>query len=189
MSREASRYGLWLALLLAAAGLLYTLQKIDDVALTAPPVDNKVPRYTMNDAVLTRYDDAGIPSMHATADRLEYFDDESAHAEMLKLDVLSGATTPWHLSAPSAMLPAHARTFLLEGAVVADGNWPDNAEPVTVRTTQLWVDPDTHQLRTERGITFESASRDGSATGLRANWIDRNMNLLNDVKMHYEAKR
>ena len=176
------------ALVLALAGLYYTLQRIDDVAITKTATDNTVPRYTLNDAIITRYDAAGVPSVRATAKMLEYFDDESAKGETLNVDVLSGVRTPWNITSPSGMLPAHSHAFLLEGDVIAQGNWPDNDEAVTVKTTQLWVDTDHHELHTDRGVTFNSLTRDGSATGMRGNWIDRNMSLLNDVKMHYEVK-
>jgi LPS export ABC transporter protein LptC len=178
-----------IALLLAFAGLYRTLQSIDDVTITTAATDGKLPRYTLNDAVITRYDADGVASMRATAKTLEYFDDESAHGETLNVDVLSGVRTPWKITAPSGLLPAHGHAFMLEGDVLAAGNWPDNLEPVTVHTTQLWVDPDQHEIHTDRLATFKSVTRDGSAIGLRSNWIDRNMSLLNDVKMRYEVKK
>jgi len=178
------------ALLLALAGLYYTLQRIDDVAIAPTAPDNTVPRYTLHDALMTRYDASGTPSLRATAKTLQYFDDESAKGDEMVVDVLSGPKTPWNIVSPKATLPAHSHTFLLEGGdVVAKGNWPDNNEPVTVVTTLLWVDPDTHEMHTDRGLTFQSATRDGSATGMRSNWTEQNMSLLNDVKMHYEAKQ
>lgn len=175
-------------LLLALAGLFYTLQRIDDVALAPVAPDAGLPRYTLNDAVITRYDADGTPAVRATAKTLEYFDDESARGDTLSVDVLSGVRTPWHAAAPSGMLPAHSHSFVLQGEVVADGHWPDTDEPVTVRTTELWIDPDRHEIHTERAVTLTGATRDGSATGLRSNWTDRNMSLLKDVKMHYDAK-
>lgn len=180
-----------IAVLLAAlAGLYYTLQRIDDVAITQAAPDNQLPRYTLNGAELTRYDASGAPSLRAKAKTLEYFDDQSAKGEALAVDVLAGVKTPWHLESPGGTLPARSHVFVLDGGdVVATGFWPDNNEPVTVRTTEVWVDPDRHEIHTDRALKFESATRDGSATGLRANWTEQNMNLLNDVKMHYEANR
>lgn len=175
-------------LLLALAGLVYTLQRIDDVALVPAAPDNTLPRYTLSDAMITRYDADGTASVRATAKTLEYFDDESARGETLTVDVLSGVKSPWHAAAPTGSLPARSHSFVLKGDVVADGNWPDNNEAVTVRTTELWVDTDRHELRTDRAVILSGATRGGTATGLRSNWIDRNMSLLNDVKMHYEAK-
>lgn len=177
------------ALLLALIGLLYTLQRSNDVAITPAAEQNALPRYTLTNAVLTRYDANGRPALRGHAQTLDYYDDESAHAENLQLDLLSDTHAPWQATAPSGMLPAHSHRFLLEGEVVAVGRWPDNNEPLTIRTEQLWVDPDLHHLQTERAVTLTSASRDGSAVGMNAGWVDQNMELLNDVKMHYEAKR
>jgi len=177
------------ALLLALIGLLYTLQRSNDVAITPAPEPNALPRYTLTNAVLTRYDTDGRPALRGHAQTLDYYDDESAHAENLQLDLLSTARAPWRATAPSGMLPAHSHRFLLEGNVVAEGRWPDNNEALTIRTEQLWVDPDQHSLQTDRPVTLTGATRDGSAVGVKANWVEQNMELLNDVKMHYEAKR
>ncbi len=183
------RYPLIVTLLLALAGLFFTLQKANDVSIAPAAEVTKLPRYTLTNAVLTRFDATGTPSLRGHADTLDYFDDESAHAEKLQLTVLSGVTMPWHIAAPSGTLQAHSHIFLLEGDVVADGNWPDNNEALTVRTEQLWVDPDQHLLHTDRAVTLTSATRNGSATGFRGDWIEKNMQLLDDVKMHYEAQR
>eukprot|EP01034_Spumella_vulgaris_P011629 gene11629-14798_t len=59
------------------AGLLYTLNRIDDVAVVSTEADNRLPRFTLTAAELTRYDAAGEPALKATAANLEYFDDES----------------------------------------------------------------------------------------------------------------
>lgn len=175
--------------LAVVAGLFFTLQRVDDAVLTPAGPDLRLPRYTLNDALLTRYDADGTPALKATAATLEYYDDESAKGTTLNVDVLSGTRTPWNLTAPAAMLPAHQHAFRLEGGpVIAKGQWPDNREDVTITTTLVWVDPDQHEFHTDRALTFQSATRDGSATGLRSNWTNRNMTLLNDVKMHYEAR-
>lgn len=169
--------------------LLYLLQQVDDSAITKAEVDNRLPRYTLHQAVLTRYDAQGQPSLRATADQLEYFDDESAVGRNMVVDVLSGTRTPWHATAPVGHLPAHEHAFVLDDDVVADGNWPDNDEPLNVRTTQLWVDPDTHELHTDQKVVFTSATREGTAIGLRSNWKLQDLHLLKDVNMRYDFKR
>ena len=58
----------------ALAGLLYTLNRIDDVAVVAGKADDRLPRYTLTSAVLTRYDADGQPALKATADQLKFED-------------------------------------------------------------------------------------------------------------------
>ena len=109
----------------ALAGLLFKLNRIDDIALDVAASPDKLPRYTLTQADLTRYDAAGQPSMKATAATLEYFDDESATATTLVVDVLSGPKTPWHIEAPAGNLRAGSREIELTGEVVAHTDWND----------------------------------------------------------------
>lgn len=171
------------------AGLLYTLNRIDEVAVAPPAVDNHLPRYTLGQAKLVRYDASGQPSMRATADSIEYFDDESAVASVLKLDVLSGTKTPWHLEAPTGRLAPGSPVLTLSGDVLAQGQWPDNGEAVTVQTPTLTVDSDQHQLSTDAPVIADSLTRRGTGTGMSANWERQDLRLLNNVKMRYDLSR
>lgn len=173
----------------ALAGLLYTLNRLDEVAVIASTTDDRLPRYTLSNAELTRYDADGQPALRATATSLEYFDDESAQASTLKLDVLSGARTPWHIEAPTGSLAPGSRVMALSGNVTADGQWPDNGEAVSLRTPSLLVDPDRHLLSTDAAVTADSRTRQGSAIGMTANWVQQDLRLINNVKMRYEVTR
>lgn len=173
----------------ALAGLLYTLNRIDDVAVVATTVDDRLPRYTLSNAELTRYDADGEAALKATASSLEYFDDESAQATTLVLDVLSGARTPWHITAPTGTLAPGSRVMTLSGNVIADGQWPDNGEAVTVRSPTMKIDPDAHLLSTDADVSADSRTRKGTATGMTANWTQQDLRLLNNVKMRYEVNR
>jgi len=173
----------------ALAGLLFTLSRIDDIALEPAASDDKLPRYTLTNAELTRFDDAGQPAMKATAATLEYFDDESALATTLVVDVLSGTSTPWHIDAPTGNLRAGSREIELTGEVVANGQWPDNGEALVLRSPSMIVNPDTHVLHTAAAVDVESRSRKGTAVGMNANWEKQDLRLLDNVKMRYEVTR
>lgn len=173
----------------ALAGLLFTLNRIDDIALEPAASDDKLPRYTLSGAELTRYDAAGRPAMKATAATLEYFDDESATATTLAVDVLSGPKTPWHIEAPAGALRAGSREIELSGNVVANGQWPDNGEALVLRAPSMIVNPDTHVLRTATAVDVDSRTRKGTATGMNANWEKQDLRLLDNVKMRYEVTR
>ncbi len=173
----------------ALAGLLFTLTRIDDIALEPAADNDKLPRYTLTGAVLTRFDADGQPAMKATAATLEYFDDESANATTLVVDVLSGPKTPWHIEAPAGMLRAGSRDIELTGDVVANGQWPDNGEALVLRSPTMTVNPDTHLLRTAAAVEVDSKTRNGTAVGMNANWQKQDLRLLDNVKMRYDVTR
>lgn len=173
----------------ALAGLLFTLNRIDDIALEPSAEDDKLPRYTLTAAELTRFDTAGRPAMTATAATLEYFDDESATATTLVVDVLSGAKTPWHIEAPAGRLRAGSREIELTGEVVAHGQWPDNGEALVLRSPSMTVNPDAHVLHTTAAVDVDSRTRKGTAVGMNANWEQQDLRLLDNVKMRYEVTR
>ncbi len=173
----------------ALAGLLYTLNRIDDVAVVSTEADNRLPRYTLTAAELTRYDAAGEPALKATAANLEYFDDESAQATTLVVDVLSGTKTPWHITSPTGNLAPGSRVMTLSGEVIANGQWPDNGEAVVVRSPTMKIDPDAHLLSSDVDVHADSRTRKGTAIGMTANWAQQDLHLLNNVKMRYEVNR
>lgn len=173
----------------ALGALLFSLNRIDDIAIEPETGGERLPRYTLSDAELIRYDAKGQPALKATAATLEYFDDESATATALVVDVIAGPKTPWHLEAPAGAMQAGSRELVLTGAVVATGRWPDNDEPLVIRTPTMTVDPERNLLHTNAPIEAASATRNGTAVGLSANWVAQDLRLLNKVKMRHEATR
>jgi LPS export ABC transporter protein LptC len=173
----------------ALAAMLWSLQRHEHDAIVPATDAAHPPRYLIDVARLSRFNDEGRLTVRGTATDLEYFDDESARAKNLDADTFDDDQNSWNVTSPSVFMPAQTRKFLLEGNVVAKGKWPDSGLPVTVRTTQLWVDPDTHLLSTEQDVTLDSDGRDGSGTGLRADWVARRLQLLHNVKMRYDQRR
>jgi len=176
-----------LLLLPALAGLFYTFQRMDNSIVETPEQPASLPRYTLSDAELTRYDAEGQLSLHGLADSIDYFDDQSGHAHNLQLDLVADDDRTWHLSSPTATLPPHQRRFMLDGPVLAQGQWPDNGEDLALRTDRLWVDPDRHEIDTDAAVEVQSKSRNGSATGLRSDWVGQSIQLLHNVTMTYQT--
>src|SRR5579885_1670670 len=71
--------------------------------------------------------------------------------------------------------------------VLAEGHWPDDGSALQARTEQLWIDPDLHEIETDAAVELQGELRKGHARGLRADWSARNLWLLHDVQMQYEA--
>jgi LPS export ABC transporter protein LptC len=178
-----------LLLVPALAGLFFTFQRMDNSIVESPQVTAASPRYTLNGAELTRFDNDGGASLLGQADTIDYFDDQSGRAQNLQIETFSDEAKTWHVTAPAANLPAHQRRFMLEGPVVASSQWPDNGEAFVMHTDYLWVDPDRHELDTDAAVNLRGTLRNGDAVGMRSDWIARTLQLQHNVKMKYEAVR
>jgi LPS export ABC transporter protein LptC len=176
-----------LLLVPALGGLFYTFQHMDNSNVETPEAPVSLPRYTLVNAELTRFDTDGSVSLYGQADTIDYFDDQSGRAQNLLVDLVADGDKTWHLTAPAASLPAHQRRFMLEGPVVANGQWPDSGEKLAVHTDHLWVDPDRHEIDTDAAVDLQSPLRTGNAVGLRSDWTEQTLQLLHNVKMNYEA--
>jgi LPS export ABC transporter protein LptC len=105
------------------------------------------------------------------------------------VDLVADGERTWHLSAPAATLPGHQSRFQLEGPVLGGGQWPDDGEDLVFHTTELWVDPEMHEIDTDAPVELESPYRNASAVGMRSDWAERSMQLLHNVKTSYEQSR
>ena len=174
-----------LLLVPALAGLFYTFQRMDNTIVESPEAPAALPRYTLSNAELTRFDNDGNINLTGQADTIDYFDDQSGRAQNLQADLITDDGKTWHLTAPAATLPAHQRRFMLEGPVLAKGKWPDNGEELLVRTDHLWVDPDQHEIDTDAPVDLQSPLRTGNAVGMRSDWTAQTLQLLHNVRMTY----
>lgn len=176
-----------LLLVPALGGLFYTFQRMEGGGVQTLAASTSLPRYVVDDATLQRFDDEGALQVHGHADSVEYFDDASARAHQLQIDLIDDGDVTWTATAPASTLPAHQHRFMLEGPVVADGTWPDSGEPVELHTDRLWVDPDRHELQTDAAVNWNGPTRSGSAVGMRGDWSQNHLVLLHDVRMRYES--
>ncbi len=167
--------------------LFYTFHRIDDNQSFTPQELAAPPRYTLTDADILRYDTDGTPTMRGQAHTVEYFDDDSGHATQVQVDLLADDEVTWHLTSATAMQPAHERRILLDSPVIATGTWPDNGEAVTITTAEVWIDPNSHTFQSDQAVAARSASRDADAIGMNAEWQEKRLRLLRDVKMTYVA--
>lgn len=145
------------------------------------------PRYTVRTARWQRFDADGKPMFEATADSIEYFDDESAELHTLDLTALSGGDgDPWRASAPSGHSPPGEHRLQLTGGVKGQGHWPDG-EPLEFATPDLWLDPSEKRLDTTSKVTIQSPTRSAEAVGLRVDGQHSTIHLLKDVRIRYVA--
>lgn len=186
---ERRRLGLALLAVGGLAALQFTFLRLDDSGSIAPDIAVGPPRYTVSGAQLTRHDRNGDPNLRGTAANVEYFDDESGRATTLHLDLIADGRPNWQLDTPTATLPAGQHRYLLEDAVQVRGIWPDTGEPVRVDSTQVWVDPDTRSFYSDTPVQVSSAARNGTAVGMRGDWLSHRLQLEKDVRMSYVVPR
>lgn len=174
-----------LLLLASVIALIYTLYLQSRVTPSAPGNANP-PRYTLDDVDWVRYNDNGQPSLRAHAAQIDYYNDQRAIGSTLKVTILRNNGTVWTATAPSGEMPADDKRMRLDGKVRINGRWPDNGQPLRIDTTRLWISPRIHELSTDAGVTLSSDNRNGSATGLRADWLTQTLHLFADVRMTYD---
>ncbi len=143
-----------------------------------------LPRYKVTDGRWVRYNVRGQPEFQATAETIEYFDDESARLKTIEMHSLGGASSPWRLSAPEGFAPAHSQQRLqLRGGVTAMGHWPEG-EPLNFETPYLWIDEARRQLDTDAPVLVRGRNRSARAEGLRADWVGKSVELT-AARMQY----
>lgn len=181
-------YWVWLTVpLMLGAWLLFGSSSMDPEPPTAPDAA-VAPRYSLRGVQWTRLDVNGQREFTAEAESADYFDDESARYEQLKMNVPKIGQVPWRLTSPKGSAPAHEKRILMEGPVDISGAWPDG-EALVANTPQLWVDPVSKQVSTDAGVSFDSDSRSGTAKGLKADWDKQTVQLLGNVRMEYVPRK
>lgn len=144
------------------------------------------PEYTLDNVAWKRFNADGLPVLRGHAVQLSYFGDSRVTGRTLSIEALRGHAAPWTASAPAGVMPANSSLIELTGDVQVHGYWP-NGGPLTIETARLWINPHNHQLSTNAPVVMNSKGRHGTGTGLSANWLAQNVNLLFNVKMSYDA--
>ncbi|TXH04459.1 MAG: LPS export ABC transporter periplasmic protein LptC [Nevskiaceae bacterium] len=172
-------------MLLAALVVLMTLGRFErpSAAASGDSAQDK-PRYTVTGAQWTRIGSDGKTEFHVDAERIDYYDDQSARLQNLAMDGFADNRGPWRLTSPRGEMPAHDPRILLTKPVVITGA-PKPGVPVRMTTDQLWVDSGKRQLYTDAPVQLVRGPQQASANGLNADWAGQRLQLLHDVKVTY----
>lgn len=143
------------------------------------------PRYVLRGAQWRSFDSAGALRFEGSAESIDYFDDESARMRQFEITALGAGGAPWHAAAPQGYAPPGSRDRVqLTGGVTGEGRWPDG-ETLSFKTPELWVDSATNTLETAAAVDLHSASRSGSANGLKVSGPRQRLSLLRNVEIRY----
>jgi LPS export ABC transporter protein LptC len=170
--------------ILAAWATLHSLQRVD--VAEEPPATTRA-RYELAGAEWTRFDAQGKALLHATADRIRYYDDKSAELDQLNVDHLGSEPGPWHLTAPRGITPANEQRMQLTEPVTMRGSLRDG-EPLELTVDTVWLDLGTHEIYTDSPLTIVAPYRRVDAVGMRSDWAGTFLKLERDVKVVYATR-
>jgi len=142
------------------------------------------PRYTVQGADWTRYDETGAPRFRVRAASIDYYDDRSAQVNQIDVALPGGEDSPWNATAPQGEVPAGQERLILTGSVDGKGVWP-GGQPLTFKTPTLWIEWPSNRLGTEAGVVIRSDTRNAQAKSMVGNWKDQTLQLSGGVKLDY----
>lgn len=171
-------------LLLVAGGVVLTWQGLQPPSAETVAAAERQPRYAVTDAEWTRLGPGGQPEFRATANSIQYYEDESVQMQDVVLDSMGGKHSPWHVTADHGRAPPRERRLLLTGNVAAEGRYTGTL-PVTFTTDRLWVDLLRRELRSDAEVSVASDLRKAAGRGMRADFNGERVEILNDVRVEY----
>jgi LPS export ABC transporter protein LptC len=143
------------------------------------------PRYHIEVADWTRYDEAGARVFVVGASSIDYFDDASMQLADIVLDTHAG-DGQWRLDASRGSVPPGEKRLRLEPQVDVRGRTRKDV-PVQIRTPTLWVDWAERTLSTEDAVDARTGASTLQAVGMRADWNGQHVEFLSDVKVRHVA--
>jgi lipopolysaccharide export system protein LptC len=146
-----------------------------------------VPDYYMDNFEMTTMDDQGRPSSLLISDKmLHYPDDDSTELTKPTMTLYRETGKPWIVRSDRGWVAADNKLVLLSGNVVINRHSGPNNRPVTLYTDRLRIHPKTDFAETDQPVTMVSEKRKTTAIGMRAYVRDGQLQLLDDVQVHYE---
>ena len=168
----------------------WILSRLDPDLFASHRTQRHVPDFYMENFVTTTMDETGLPKRRVEAEYTAHFPDTNTH-EFQRPDMIiyrpEGA--PWHVQSERGWLSSSGDVMLLLGKVHIWRNSVDNQKALDVRTEDLRVLPEREYGETDKHVTITTPTSRTTGTGMRAHLADNRLEILNDVKTHYEPKR
>lgn len=143
--------------------------------------------YYMENFEMTTMNDKGRPSSLLISNKmLHYPDDDSTELNKPVMTMYREVGKPWIISAERGWIAADNKLILLSGNVVISRHSGPNNRAVKLYTERLRIHPKADFAETDQPVTMISENRKTTAIGMRAYIRDGQLQLLNDVRVHYE---
>ncbi|NQD39026.1 LPS export ABC transporter periplasmic protein LptC [Permianibacter sp. IMCC34836] len=143
--------------------------------------------YYMEGIVSRHFDSAGQLSHVLTAPRIDHFQDQKrSQIQQPRIELVRADGKPWEVAAEFADAELGSDQLTLNKQVSLSRAGSDGVPALRMETDTLTVDMNARTADTAARINFVSPNGRVSATGLHANLATEQLQLLADVKGHYE---
>lgn len=179
-----------LVVVLALAGLsVWMLSVVNAPQPGAPPGPGHIPDYYLDQFTATAMGDNGKPLYRLTAAHLDHYpDDDLKELTRLHLDWYRPGLPDWSLDAEEGRILDHNRLILLLGRVVMVRAHAKDSPAIRLVTRDLTIRPGQKYAETGAAVTISSGLNRIQATGMRVYFDAGRVELLADVRGHYETK-
>lgn len=143
--------------------------------------------YYMEGVVSRHFDAAGQLSHVLMAPRIDHYQDQKRSLmQQPRIQLARPDGAPWEVSAELADAEHSSEKLTLRQQVALSRAGSNNVAPLRMETDSLIVDMQARTADTAAEVRFRSSNGHVSATGLRANLATEQLELLANVKGHYE---
>ena len=186
MIRRRTRRGI---ILLALIVILLTVLSRPGTQETAKPVRGLDTRlnYALHDFSGRLLDDTGAVRMEIEAPMLRN-DASTGIGTMERPDIrLQQEDDQWYITADSAVFSPDREHVQLEGAVRLKRTNPESGDVLDIRTRDVLLDVTPRTASSESAVRVLHGGDRLEARGLRLDMISDRIELLNEVRAHYEV--
>ena len=146
-----------------------------------------MPGYYLKNAVLTDYDEAGVPSMRIQADRIDQVDHGPEVALYnVRFDYSSPNGQAWVMFGDVAHVEPGGKIINVTGNVRLEGQSTEHAGTAVVRTDALTYNVPEALATTKSDVRIEFGAHTLTARGLVANLKERTMRLESKVNGRFQ---
>jgi len=156
-------------------------------ALFLPEELTHDPDYYLKDFVSTSMGKDGRPERRLSGESMVHYpDDDSATLERPRLVLFTERGRAWDIVSESGKVNAGGESIDLHGEVRIKGGLDATGNEVEIATSEVVVWPDRQQAETEHPVLITYSSGVVEAVGMRADFKVRRLELLDQVRGHYE---
>jgi lipopolysaccharide export system protein LptC len=182
--------GAWatLATLGSLAAFTWWLQAATQTPVAANQAVGHVPDYTVADFTLTAMNLAGRPYYRLKAPSMaRYADDRTTEVEEPQVEFREQTGPPWEMTADHGWISADRSLVRLLGHVVVLRAGAAGSEPVKLVTSDVSIQPDDRYATTDQPVAAWLGPHRMEARGMKLYLQEGRLQLLSDVRGHYEV--
>ncbi len=148
-----------------------------------------IPDSYMEDFTRTDMDENGLIKRRLSGEYMRHFaDDDSSELLLPRLEIYNGGSKPWYVTAEKGWVSADSELIQLYGEVHIWNNDAKGGRKVEVITEELRAWPQAEYAETDKAASIITPASITHGIGLRAYLGRERLELLNEVKTHYEVK-